>query len=198
MSQERLKEYQKKLFEYDYTLKKIDTILMSVRLSPEDRELYQLNRESCHSVKSDCSKEMAEYAKANRLSLLLAPLSREEKDYIINSLEDKKKEGEPPVSINFMNLRDKKEYEEESEEYEEEKPERGEYSTQKLTVTEDSDDYNEDLENEDLENEDLEDEDLENEDLDNGDLENGDSSYGSEVIDFIKELKTSVASFYGI
>lgn len=193
MSQEKLKEYQKKLFEYDYTLKKIDTILMSVKLSPEDRELYQLNRESCHSIKSDCSKEMAEYAKTNRLSLLLAPLSKEEKDYIINSLEEKKKEGEPPVSINFMNLRDKKEYEEEAKESEERKSERGEYSTQKLAVAEDFDDYNEDLEKEDLENGDLDNEDLEEEEM-----ENGDSSYGPEVIDFIKELKTSVTSFYGI
>ena len=114
MSQEKLKKFQKELFEYDYTLKKIDTILMSAKLSPEDRELYQLNRESCQKLKSQCSREMSEYAKQNRLSLLLPPLSKEEKDSITQSM-DERTDSDPPVSIRFDNIREDEIYSEAEE-----------------------------------------------------------------------------------
>ena len=52
MSQEKLKEYQKEIFEYEYTAKKIDTILISSKLSPEEKEHYQFSREACLKMKN--------------------------------------------------------------------------------------------------------------------------------------------------
>ncbi len=198
MSQEKLKEFQKELFEYDYTLKKIDTILMSAKMSPEDRELYQLNREACQNLKGTCSREMSEYARENRLSLLLPPLSKEEKDAIIKSMDEGQQEGEKPVSIKFDDIRGEEDYADEVSDSVKETEEEGIYKEHIDEDVEDEDVEDEDIEDEDIEDEDVEDEDVENEDVYN---RNAESKFQkNEVInifDFIDELKEGFAIFYG-
>jgi len=173
MSQEKLKEFQKELFEYDYTLKKIDTILMSAKLSPEDRELYQLNREACQNLKSTCSREMSEYARENRLSLLLPPLSKEEKDAIIKSMDEGQQEREKPVSIKFDDIRGEEDYADEVSDFVKETEEEGIYKEKTDEDVEDEDVYNRNIESKFQENEDI------------------------DIFDFIDELKEGLAIFYG-
>jgi hypothetical protein len=40
-----------------------------------------MSREACQKAKNKTSQEMAEYAKQNRLSLLIAPLSKKKRKY---------------------------------------------------------------------------------------------------------------------
>ncbi len=170
MSQNKLKDYQKELFEYDYTLKKIDNILISTRLPQEEREYYQLSRESCQKAKNKTSQEMAEYAKQNRLSLLIAPLSKDEKEELIRSME--RGGGEPGETIRFDDVREEKFYIEEETFI----PESTGYKTKKLNEYAvngfaEVDNSHDDLENVDVENNNLEIEDLENVDVENNNLE---------------------------
>lgn len=180
MGQNKLKDYQKQLFEYDYTLKKIDNILISTRLPQEEREHYQLSREACQKAKNKTSQEMADHARQNRLSLLIAPLSKDEKEELIRSME--RGTGETTETIRFDDVRGEGFYIEEEPFI----PEVTAYKTKKLNefvvnaVAEVED--NGDLELEELKNKELEIENLgikelessnlEDENLDNGDVEN--------------------------
>ena len=225
MGQNKLKDYQKQLFEYDYTLKKIDNILIATRLPQEEREQYQLSREACQKAKNKSSQEMADYARQNKLSLLIAPLSKEEKELLIQSME--RGTDESAETIRFDDVRG------ESFDIEEQPvmPEVTVYKTKKLNenvVNKDIeiDDLEidnleiDDLEIDDLEIENLEDRDVGNRDVENAFLEiedleeenfdfepekdfsdepgNDDSlSFSHEVVDFIRSLKKELSLFYG-
>lgn len=169
MSHSKLKDYQKQLFEYDYTLKKIDNILISTRLPQEERDHYQMSREACQKAKNKTSQEMAEYAKQNRLSLLIAPLSKEEKEELIQSMERGGGAGE---TIRFDDVRDESFYGEEKTFM----PESTGYKTKKLSEyvmngSVEVDDNPEDLENEGVENGNLEIEEQERRHVENDNLE---------------------------
>lgn len=172
MSQSKLKDYQKQLFEYDYTLKKIDNILISTRLPQEEREHYQMSREACLKAKNKTSQEMAEYAKQNRLSLLIAPLSKDEKEELIQSIE---RGGDSGETIKFDDVREEQFYVEE----ETFMPEvTTGYKTKKLneyvmngTAEIDDNPDVEDLENRVVGNDNLEIDDLDNMDVQNDNLE---------------------------
>ncbi|MEQ8221341.1 MAG: hypothetical protein ABRQ37_03490 [Candidatus Eremiobacterota bacterium] len=182
MSQSKLKDYQKQLFEYDYTLKKIDNILISTRLPQEEREHYQMSREACQKAKNKTSQEMAEYAKENRLSLLIAPLSKEEKEELIQSME--RGGGDSGEPIRFDDIREESFYVEEKTFM----PESTGYKTKKLSEyvmngAAEVDDNPEELDNRFLENGNLEVEELENGNLDSDNLEIEDLDDDIEDID---------------
>jgi len=170
MSQSKLKDYQKQLFEYDYTLKKIDNILISTRLPQEEREHYQMSREACQKAKNKTSQEMAEYAKQNRLSLLIAPLSKEEKEVLIQSME--RGGGDSGEPIRFDDVREDSFYVEEKTFM----PESTGYKTKKLSEyvmngSAEVEDNPEELNNGVVENNDLLIEDLDNNNIENDNLE---------------------------
>ncbi|HPZ06498.1 MAG TPA: hypothetical protein PL110_00160 [Candidatus Eremiobacteraeota bacterium] len=180
MSQAKLKEYQKKLFEYDYTLKKIDTILLS-KLSSEEREQYKLNREACQRVKTKCSQEMADYARQNRLSLLVPPLSKEEKEDLIRSIEEGPKPGQSEKAIRFDDIR---EIESEPE------LEKSSFKTKHLSeVLGDKEDE--------VENDIVEDNIVESDIVESDIVEDDVPEYRSEVIQFIRDLREGLVLFYG-
>ncbi len=170
MSQSKLKDYQKQLFEYDYTLKKIDNILISTRLPQEEREHYQMSREACQKAKNKTSQEMAEYAKQNRLSLLIAPLSKEEKEVLIQSME--RGGGDSGEPIRFDDVREDSFYVEEKTFM----PESTGYKTKKLSEyvmngSAEVEDNPEELDNGVIENNDLLFKDLDNNNIENDNLE---------------------------
>jgi hypothetical protein len=219
MNQNKLKDYQKQLFEYDYTLKKIDNILISTRLPQEEREQYKLSREACQKAKNKSSQEMADYARQNKLSLLIAPLSKDEKEELIQSMETGT--GDSAETIRFDDVRG----EDFNIEEQPSVPEVTVYKTKKLNEHV----MNNNLEIEDVDNEDvgidnIDNDNLEVENIDNGDnafleiedLEKKDFDFGEEkdfsdylenesdslsfspeVIDFVRSLKKELSLFYG-
>jgi hypothetical protein len=202
MSQVKLKEYQKEIFEYEYTAKKIDTILISSKLSPDEKEHYQFSREACLKTKNKCTQEMNDYARQNKMSLLMASLSREEKDEIIKAMEDKNKGDSSAESIKFDDIRPKEAYEEKPAEIKPSFPvtplSSGRYEIQE--EEEEEEDHTVQLEEEKNEEElsarrvhikNLEDE-------VNTEIETvSANTYSNEVNNFVNKLKDILASFYG-